>query len=276
MTTFATKYPRVFEEATPFLITAGHNLAGMELAPFGVEIGHIVDPLRMESRLFVERIHVIDRLAFAPRALHMPQWIFFDGSAVTGAMFGFAIPAARLDADAKDALELEAPAPELVPLSIYAAIPTHQAGVWMGHNLASLGGRVPNLGLRGLGVLTKAIALSVFGVARQCGVTQWSAGALSIHTRFGPLELLSAYTPAHTRPDTLTYVWDVTPEKLRAAMGDPAATVARPTTNGFIEGGDREAMIRLQREIEGGRRVIIPAPPEITGASVRVPIHYLD
>ena len=61
-----------------------------------------------------------------------------------------------------------------------------------------------------------------------------------------------------------------------AAMGDPAATVARPPPHGFIEGDDREGMIRLQREIEGGRRVIIPAPPERTGAGVRVPIHYLD
>ena len=59
-------------------------------------------------------------------------------------------------------------------------------------------------------------------------------------------------------------------------MGDPAATVARPPPHGFIEGDDREGMIRLQREIEGGRRVIIPAPPEKNVAGMGVPIHYLD
>lgn len=279
MSELRTRYPGVTEQLIPFVVSAPGNLEAMDLAPFGLAVEQTVDPLRMGSRRFIERIQTIDRLAFGPRGLHMPQWIFFDGAAVTGAMFGFCIPVSRLERSEREALELDIDEPGLVPLSIYAAIPTHRPGLWMGHNLSSLGRRLPRRPLRGLGLLTKALALRAFRARWQCGVTQWGAGALNLHCRFGPLELMSAYTPAHTRADSITYVWEITEERLRAAMGDPEARIARPGPHAWIAGGDHEAMIRLQREIEAGRRMLIPAPPEPPaheGGRSRIPVHYVE
>ena len=41
------------------------------------------------------------------------------------------------------------------------------------------------------------------------GATQWDSKALFIHSRIGELELLSAFTPIHTKENTLCYLTEI-------------------------------------------------------------------
>ena len=63
-------------------------------------------------------------------------------------------------------------------------------------------------------------------VRRLYGATQWASAALFIHTKFDPLELVTAYTPAHPEAEALTYAVDATDESLRATLGAPKARLA--------------------------------------------------
>ncbi|MDH4224452.1 MAG: hypothetical protein OEW12_02260 [Deltaproteobacteria bacterium] len=271
----ATKYPGVLAQLVPYVVATPDMIPLLNLPPFGVPVGLSVNPLRMDSRPFLERIQVIDRLSFGPRGLHMPQWIFFDGAAITGAVFGFAIPQNQLTSSEREVLQVKKGDPDWIPLSIYAAIPSHQPGVWVGHNLSSLKSLVPHRPWQGLGLLTKALALKMFQADFQCGVTQWSTGALHIHTRFGPLELLSAYTPAHTRPDSLTYRLKVEEPHLRAAVGDPEYSIVRLPPDMWLEGRDTQAMLRLQDRLEKGEKAVICGQPEGKKEESRVPVAFL-
>ena len=132
---------------------------------------------------------------------------------------------------------------------------------------------VTDLDLRGLGSLTKGLALKAFRVQQFWGATQWLSKALYIHVKFGPLDLSTAWTPAHSEPETLTYGFRVTDAALRASMGDPTIDLPRPAPDLWIDGHDQKAMIALQDRIEAGERFVIPdAPRPKPDGGVRVPI----
>jgi hypothetical protein len=61
---------------------------------------------------------------------------------------------------------------------MYIALPGFEPGSRVGHNLASVGRRVPEL--PGLGSLTQVFALAVF---RAQGACQWDSPALRVHAR---------------------------------------------------------------------------------------------
>ena len=133
--------------------------------------------------------------------------------------------------------------------------------------------------MKGLASVTKALALKTFNASEQVGATQWDSEALFIHTRFGPLDLVHAWTPAHSEPETLTYRFDVTDQKLRAAMGDPAAIAALPSRDADNPAGvfeipadDHVAMQDLQAEIEAGGAYVVAGPPRRHEGVWRVPV----
>ena len=96
------------------------------------------------------------------------------------------------------------------------------------------------------------------------------------HGRFGALELVTAWTPAHSNPATLTYRLDVDDRVLRAAMGDPAAAlpIARPDLK--LRADDVDAMQRLQHRIEAGERFMIVGPPEKGEDGAVIPLGRLE
>ena len=110
--------------------------------------------------------------------------------------------------------------------------------------------------------ITKAFALAALRVERFVGATQWASSALYIHTKFGPLELETAWTPAHSIAETLTYAFDITDESLRAAAGDPSVQLERPAPDFFLRPGDHAALRELQTAIEAGERFVLVGSPE--------------
>lgn len=275
---FATRNPGLLNELVPYLVATPFNLPHLHQQPFGVAAPVIIDPLRMESEAFLKLLHRLDGLTFGPEGMPMPRWVFFDCAEMPGAIYGLARRANDLWPRAREMFKLPEGYDGLVPLSMYVAIPMHRQGMWFGHNLSSLAPVLEREGatdvdLRGLGSLTKGLALKALGVKQFWGATQWLSKALHIHVKFGPLDLSTAYTPAHSEHETLTYGFRVTDEKLRASMGDSSVHLERPAPDFWLDGHDVPAMIALQDRIEAGERFVIPQAPKRTGETgVQVPI----
>ena len=283
MLPFPVRNPGLLRELTPYLVATPFNLPRLDLAPFGLPVPreNIIDPLRLESEVFLRLLHRLDGLTFGPEGMPMPRWVFFDCSELPGAIYGLARPAATLWPKARELFKIPSDYQGLVPVSMYVAIPMHRPGVWFGHNLSSLApvferAGVTALDLRGLGSLTKGLALQCFGVKQFWGATQWLSKALYIHVKFGPLDLQTAYTPAHSEHETLTYGFRVTEAALRASMGDPGVQLPRPAPSFWLEGHDVAGMQALQDRIEQGERFAIPDAPRATpDGGVQVPITRL-
>lgn len=270
-----TRNDAVLHTLEPFLVSPFWHRALFDAQPFGLEIppANIIDPTHLDNAYFFDRLSTLDRLTFGPEGMPMPRWVFYEGAEVPGGIFGFAHRAERLASDLAPRLELGESDTGLVPLSMYIAIPARPPDAWVGHNLASLNPLLPELNLHGLASMTKAMALKVFRCRHQIGATQWSSAALHIHTRFGALELLSAWTPAHADPASLTYQIEVTDETIRAALGDPSITLPVHQTTLEITPGDEDAMQALQQRIEAGERFWIPGPPrQRADGTVVVPV----
>ena len=280
MLPFPVRNPKLLDEFTPYLVATPFNLPSLDLAPFGVPVPpeNIIDPLRLESEVFLRLLHRLDGLTFGPEGMPMPRWVFFDCSELPGAIYGLARPAATLWPKARELFKVPADYDGLVPVSMYVAIPMYRPGIWFGHNLSSLApvferAGVTDIDLRGLGSLTKGLALKCFRVQEFWGATQWLSKALYIHVKFGALDLQTAYTPAHSEHETLTYGFRVTDNALRASMGDTGIALERPPATFWLEARDVPGMKALQDRIEAGERFVIPDAPRATpDGDVLVPI----
>jgi hypothetical protein len=271
---FATRNDRIVRELRPFLVATRFNRELMDLAPFGLSVPsrHLFDPLRMASAPFLQLLQRLDALTFGPEGMPMPRWVFFDGAELPGGIFGFGKRPDELSAAARAGMGIPAGYRGLVPYSMFIAIPMLEPGAWMGHNLASLNETFPEEGLSGLASITKAIALKAFRAETFFGVTQWRSMALHIHTKFGPLDLVTAYTPAHSEPRSLTYRFDVTDERLRAACGDPSISLIRPAATEELDADDEEGMRRIHAEVRAGVRWQVVRAPSREDDRVQVPL----
>jgi hypothetical protein len=278
---FTIRNPGILDELVPFIVATPANLQQLDLSPFGVDVPtqHVIDPLRLGSEGFLDLLHRLDGLTFGPEGMPMPRWVFYDCAELPGAIFGLGRPAATLWPKARELFQVPQDYDGIVPLSMYIAIPMSMRGVWFGHNLASIAPVLRTAGfdavdLRGLGSLTKGLALKCFGVQWFWGATQWLSTALFIHVKFGPLKLATAYTPAHLEQETLTYGFEVTDDKLRASMGDRAVRIERPAVDFWVDSHDTDGLRALQDRIEAGERFAIPEKPD-HGEQIRVPIACL-
>ena len=275
---FSTRNDLILDELVPYVVATPANLGQLDLCPFGLQVpaANVINPLSLASEAFLTLLHDLDGLTFGPEGMPMPRWVFYDCAELPGAIFGLARPASTLWPAARALFQIPPDYDGLVPLSMYIAIPMATRGVWFGHNLASLAPVLRSQGLtdidlNGLGSITKGLALCCFRMKWFWGATQWMSKALFIHSKFGPLQLATAWTPAHSEIQTLTYGFEVTAAKLRASMGDPEVRLPRPETSFWVDGRDEAAMQALQDRIEAGERFCIPDRPQ-HGDVVRVPI----
>jgi hypothetical protein len=167
------------------------------------------DPLKTQDFDFVNGARLLDHAAFGSAGLEMPKWVYYDCAILPGLIAGFAMKAARLEADfgptVMEKLGVKA-GTEWVPISLFIIIPTMEPGHWMAHNLCSINELVvPAKKLKGLGFLSKAFGLWYADVEYLFGVTQWLRPAVKLHTNFGYLSLVTAHTPLHTYSHSLTY-----------------------------------------------------------------------
>lgn len=276
MTDYVKTHP-VVSQLIPFVVAAPFNRSSFNLSPFGVDVDdrNIIDPTTTSSEPFCNLLQTLDARTFGPEGMPMDKWVFYDICYMPGAVFGFARHSSELSEHAREVFDLSPDYDGLVPYAMYIAIPMAPKGAWMGHNLASISPVLPEEELKGLGSLTKSIGLKCFGTETFYGATQWSSLALYIHVKFGPLDLHTAYTPAHSEHKTLTYGFDCTDHALLSAAGHPDYSFHRVEPELWIDASDVDAMVALQDRIERGERFTIPSRPHRENGRVRVPVASL-
>jgi hypothetical protein len=194
----------------------------------------------------------------------MPAWVQLDCCTVPSAMIGVAL--SRDEAPAPLVQSLEDKAVELfgaavtssvsscpwIPVSEYCAVPTWTPGTVVGLSLYSL---IPRAGL---GVRTKALALSCYGASRQVGLTQYGNSAVRTHAHFGPLRIQVAHAAVHTREDSFVYEVDLDPARLeRLARGEQEADALESTFEVPIARGVAQRIQELIAQ-EGPLEIVAP------------------
>lgn len=164
------------------------------------------------SREFFALLNACNQVAFG--GLGMPSWVQLDCCTLPGLMVGFGGAPGAISAELQDSVRghLSGKEPgEFWPYSEFCGI-TRGADELVGVSTFSL---VPR---QRLGLRAKALGLWLSGAKRQIGMTQWDNAATALHCKFGPLQVLSARTENHSRPET-TFVY-------RLAMPSPEALLA--------------------------------------------------
>ncbi len=262
------RYAAILASTESFLVSYPGNWSALEALPFGFAIPpeRRWSPTTLRSREVIDGLHRLDALTFGDQAMRMPRWVLFDCGAFPGVVFGFGRRAGELPAALRARLHAQGPDDAFVPLSMWVAVRAAEEGAWFGHNLSSANLLLdPASRLPGLATLTKALGIEVARARTQYGATQWTSASIALHLRFGDLHLLSAFTPAHTHAETLSYRLDVDRARLRASL---EAGWARPETaaDRVLDSGDSRGIQALHREIEAGARWrVVRAEPTAGG-----------
>ncbi|MCX4242742.1 hypothetical protein [Paraliomyxa miuraensis] len=252
------RYQRIVDTCEPYLVTYPGNHGALDLRPFGLPIAseRLYDPTSLRSRAVIDGLHHLDAFSFGGQEMLMPRWVLFDCGEFPGIVFGFGRTASALSPELRRAYHVEGAAHDdtFVPLSMWVAIRCAEQGAWFGHNLSSANYVPQPDPLPGLGTITKAYGVAVARVAKQYGATQWASHSVALHMTLGEMNLLGAYTPAHTHVETFTYRIDVDHERVTAPL---RPGWSRPTEGGdrVIDAGDSDAIVALQDELERGARL---------------------
>lgn len=247
------KYGALLDRLKAFVVASSINLKYFDITPFGLKIAaeNIINPLRTDSQPFLSLLQVLDRKAFGSGEageLTAPKWLFYDCAEFPGGIFGFGFQGKESSLQAKQLMGLDKDYRGLVPISMLITIPMIEPGVWMSHTLSSLSQALPGEGLAGLGALTKTLAIKVFRVRMLYGATQWDNPSVYIHAKFGPLKLITAYTPAHSLENTFTYCVDINDEVLIRILTDDSPRTSDYSF--FLAVDDIAKMKEMQGQIE--------------------------
>lgn len=204
------KYKNLLNILKPYIICSRDNLDYFSLEN---DIGCIsedliFDPLKVESKNFIDDVFTMDKISFGSQGMAMERWVFLDCSVMPGAVIGFAIHSSNLSNSDRKIFNI-VDKERWIPMSMYIAIPTAHSQYWFGHNLSSLNGKIEKK-LDGLGFLTKYFALKVLPMQYLKGATQWGSLAIHVHLKFGPMLLESALTYSHSFVKTLCYKTNLT------------------------------------------------------------------
>ncbi len=212
-----------------------------------------LNPLEIENLEFAEQIYYIEGRAFGPANMAMPRWVFYDCAIIPGFVAGFAMRTSALPANIRQVMRVK-DSQEWTPLSLFIIIPTMAKGQWAAHNLCAINSLLPeNERLYGLGFLSKAFGLWYANVESCIGFTQWGSPALKLHTHYGHMQIVTAYTPVHSHANTVTYRVEVeTPvwEKFFTRQPD-LQFLEKYRPAGFeVDPKDEKTMIALHKMVQ--------------------------
>lgn len=236
---------------------AADNAKALDLSPFGVRATFHAAEKRPD---LVEKYRAANALAF-PGELTLPGWVLSDLYLLPGALGLLLCRASVLDVPTRKRLGLS-PDDEAICAG-YLAAPTVTPRAFIGVSLLSL---VPKI-LAGAWV--KALTLRMLGARRLRGVAQWQNPSVRVHTRMGPLRVVSAVPGTHEfRARSFVYESDLSREELwTAAM---ARRMNVPPTH-KIRATDTDTLGALVEAAEGGETIYV-VPPGLD-ASGNVLVH---
>ena len=276
-------YLPILQACEPFLIAHHGVQADLNFAPAGLPIpaDNVFHPQHMRNGTFLRLLAQLDTLTFGPFGMNMPSWVFYDCAVMPGAVFGLAVRAHRLPPWARECLHVPADYEGLVPMSQFIAIPVlsgfasgaQTPSTWLMYTLESMNEISPGIAPHGLLDFTLWLGLQVFPIQELQGTVQWRSPKLATFANLGPLELLTALTPAHSLRRTLTFRLHIRDVHLASVLTSPRNHPDAPPPNALIDPDDEMALRQLQLEIESGRRVWVVDHPRATGCHVRVPVY---
>ena len=272
----AAKYQQMLESTEPYILTFPGNLPEYNLCPFGREIPrkNILSCVDARNAVFFNLLQRLDTLSFGPVGMPMEKWVFFDCGEMPGGIFGLGISGDKLTDEILNKYQLDKNYKGLVPISMYIAIPMANRSSWFGHNLCSANSFLDDsYAFSGLALLTKAFGVKVFNIRDCYGATQWESGALNIHTQLADMEVISAYTPAHSFSETMTYKSTYTDELLLNALSDKKREAGEYDL--LVNVKDRSFIEKLQEQIISGERFAITGRPIYKGQEVFLPLKKL-
>ena len=229
-----------------------------------------LNPLHLDSEPFLSLLHRLDKAAYGPLGLDMPRWAMFDCGELPGVVTGFAAPAAQLSPLARHLLAVAPDYTGLVPLSMAILIPHPHPGGWFCYSLCSVNDIAPGAGPGQLRLLTLATALLRLQTQNFWGITQWRSPTMRVFQRLGPLQLVCAYTPAHSEWKTVSFCKALDPQSLhRLLAGQQPPT---PTPEFWLDCDDVQALMALQQRLEQGESLLVCGPPKLEGDRTLYPI----
>lgn len=267
----------ILERCSPYIISYPSNWPAFDLAPCGITIPteNRFTATHLDSKDVVDGLHRLDNATFSSQDMRMPRWVLFDCGEFPGLVFGFGCKAADLPDYAREFYAVADRDDAFVPLSMWVAIRCAEDRAWFGHNLSSA-----NLILReqdalpGLAVLTKCFGVLVARTQTLYGATQWDSSSIGIHQKLGDLEVLSAYTPAHTHPNTFAYRTDIDSTRLLREISDGFESRHNAATRSFFA-EDVDAMLAIQRDLESGMRYSLVQIERLNDTRRRVQLRTL-
>ncbi len=245
------RYRLIVDELTPYIFSNPLSFSHFQQDIWGLKIEKHISCLNSQEKNFFFNLQALDAFSFGPVGMPMERWVFFDCGEMPGGIFGFGIEAKKLPAEVLQHYKYIDSDDEFLPLSMYIAIPM-VGGAWFGHNLCSANSvlRGHYTEYRGLALLTKALGTICFGITDHFGATQWKSGSLNIHLQLSEMELRSAFTPAHSFDETITYYSYYGEQKILQALS--SKTTSCSDYDFLVESSDRKKIIELQGEIERG------------------------
>jgi hypothetical protein len=217
------------------------------------------DPLRVAAAPFLDLIRRLDQLANGPAGRVLPGWAFYDCAELPGAVACLARPAGQLPERVRRLLEVPAGYAGAVPIAQAALIPTADERAWHLYVLASLHWVEPDLEPADLCPRTVMMAIEAVGVTTAYAAAPWRSPNFAAITQLAPLELLTAWTPAHSEHSTAT---------CRFAVATPRRDESAGATS-WIATDDDGAQRQLQSALEDGQRFEIIGPVSSGGVPLR-------
>jgi hypothetical protein len=237
---------------------------------------HRIQPQRLGSLPFMRRIERLDELTYGAAGLAIPRWVLYDCASVPGAIYGFAVPAARLPEALRRVIDVPSGETGLVPVSMLLAVPMVLGGSWHTYGLCSLNEAVRGALPAALRRWTLGGGLGLLDARTVYGSAPWQSTRLSVYARFAPLEVLAAWMPVHTEPASATFRFEMSADRLLQGVSPPDRALGQDDPDvRWLDGSDAGELRSLQAALEAGRRLEIVASPVIDGAHVLLPLREM-
>ncbi|MBZ0170805.1 MAG: hypothetical protein K8E66_00345 [Phycisphaerales bacterium] len=187
---------------------------------------HLIDPWRVSCGAFLSSLNEFLSRTRVAGSLGVPAWALYDCAESTGAVIGFTHGAHHPGE----------------PISMVAVTPMMRDGAWHFYALCA---REPCLI-----PTTLELAVGVVQPREFTTVLAYTDGLFDACLSLGRIELVTAWTPAHTDPASAT---------IRVFPGNAAASGGHHLD---VNARSSDEMVRVQHDIENGARFAVEAAGE--------------
>lgn len=259
---------RVLDSGYEIYIAGSERLLPlMNTHPFGVK-AHCYTLENPDHQMFHEAYLLSNSLSFRSPDLKMPHWVLIDCVLMQTAIVGLMKPKKDVPEEFlhfyRSDRYINFDKVDYIPITGQIASPAIDGQSLVGISLFSLASRV--YGEKGMGFLTKALALEVHGHERYplyYGIAQYNNPALRIHGRFASeMGIHQAIVPLHPgREMTMVYKMNIDFDAFTLKTG---TSVPQRDISFWMKADDTAAKLRMQDGMKKGKAYVIAPPYSVT------------